>query len=98
MGQMIAIRKVRLGDHHLHPGRTEHTLVDSQGARPFPPFTSLVITQSLLPGDSGYYLMHLCADGSGTDTHHESLGDAFNQAEWEFGVQSSEWIEVNEPL
>lgn len=98
MSNQIAIRKVTLGEHHLRPGRTKHTLVDAKGARPFPPFTSLVITRSLLPNENGYYLEHLCADGLGTDTWHQSLEDALYQAEWEFGVQPSEWVEVNEPF
>lgn len=42
--------------------------------------------------------MHFCADGSGTDTWHETLEDAFHQAEWEFGVERSQWTEVNEPF
>ncbi len=95
---MIAIRKVALSDHHQTSGRTKHTLIDSKGARPFPPITSLVVAQSQLPGDSGYYLMHFCADGSGTDTWHETLEDAFHQAEWEVGVERSQWTEVNEPF
>lgn len=98
MAHKIAIRKVTLGDRHLCPGRTKHTLVDANGARPFPPFTSLVITRCLLPDDSGYYLEHLCADGLGTDTWHQTLEEAMHQAEWEFGVQPSEWVEVNEPF
>lgn len=98
MSHKVAIRKVLLGEQHMRPGRTKHTLVDAAGARPFPPFTSLVITRCLLPDDSSYYLEHLCADGPGTDTCHQTLAEAMYQAEWEFGVQSSEWIEVNEPF
>jgi len=96
MTEMRAIRKVTLGPHHLQPGRTKHTLVDSKGSRAFPPFTSLVITR--YPVDEGYYLMHICADGTGTDTWHASLEDAFHQANWELGIESAEWIEVDEPF
>jgi hypothetical protein len=28
----------------------------------------------------------------------ESLDDAIHQAEWDFGVKPTEWIEVNEPF
>ena len=98
MSNKTAIRKVTLGEQHIRPGRTKHTLIDANGARPFPPFTSLVITRCLLPDDNGFYLEHLCADGLGTDTWHQTLEDALHQAEWEFGVHPTEWIEVNEPF
>lgn len=94
MDEMRAIRKVTLGEHHLRPGRTRHYIGFAEGKREFPPFTSLVITRH--PGDSGYYLMHLCEDGQGTDTWHVSLEDAFHQAEYEFGVRPDEWTEVDE--
>jgi hypothetical protein len=92
---MTTIKKVKL-DHHLNPGRTQHTLHDEKGARPFPPFSSLAITQS--EGHAGYYLMHLCNDSAGTDTWHETLEDALHQAEWEFGVSLGEWYDVSEPF
>jgi hypothetical protein len=95
MEQFTAIRRVKLGDHHLSPGRTNHMLVDSNGKRPFAPFKELVIAH--YPGTVGYYLMHHSTDGTGTDTWHESLEDALHQAEWEFEVGSSEWVEINEP-
>lgn len=96
MTVMMAIKKVALGSHHVDSGKTKHTLVDSAGARSFAPFTSLVITR--YPGDEGFYLMHVCADGTGTDTWHVSLEDALHQADWEFGVQTEEWIDVDEPF
>ena len=91
---MRAIRKVTLGEHHLRPGRTRHFIGFGEGRREFPPFTSLAITR--YPGNSGFYLMHLCEDGQGTDTWHASLDDAFHQAEYEFGVRPDEWTEVDE--
>ena len=94
MSKMMAIKKVALGEHHLRPGQTKHTLSDSQGIREFPPFVSLVITQS--PGESGFYLMHCCENGQGADTWHETLDDALHQAEYEFEVKPEEWIETNE--
>ena len=94
--QMITIKKVMLTDRHLNPGRTKHTLIDGAGARPFPPFTSLAITQY---GDGpGYYLIHVCEDHTGTDTFHETLEDAIDQAEWEFEVRPEEWTDVREPF
>jgi hypothetical protein len=96
MDRMIAIKKVLLNENHLSPGRTKHTLSDSNGTRPFPPFTSLAIAH--YPGQPGYWLMYSCDNGLGTDTFHESLEDALGQAEWEFAVRPEEWIEVNEPF
>jgi hypothetical protein len=95
MEQFTAIRRVKLGDRHLSPGRTNHMLVDSNGKRPFAPFKELVIAH--YPGTVGYYLMHHSIDGTGTDTWHESLEDALNQAAWEFEVDASEWVEIDEP-
>jgi hypothetical protein len=94
VSKMIVIRRVALNENHLRPGRTRHTLVDSKGAREFPPFTSLEIAQH--PGDSGFYLLHLCEGGTGTDTWHENLDDALHQAEWEFGVLPEEWVNAIE--
>jgi hypothetical protein len=93
---MIAIRSVTLGDQHLHPGRTRHTIADKQGKREFPPFVALKITHC--PGESGYFLMHICEDGQVADTWHQSLDDAMYQAEWELGVQPQEWIGIDEPF
>jgi hypothetical protein len=95
MAGMLAIARVKLAAHHLSPGRTKHTLSDSKGIRPFPPFVELVITHD--PGQEGYYLMHHAADGTGTDTWHERLEDAIDQAEWEFEVKPEEWTPINEP-
>ena len=95
MEEFTAIRKVKLEDHHLHPGRTNHFLVDCNGKRPFAPFTELVIAH--YPATAGYYLMHHSIDGTGTDTWHENLEDALSQGEWEFEVKPFEWVETNEP-
>jgi hypothetical protein len=94
--KMVAIKKVKLKEHHLNPGRTKHTLSDEKGLRPFPPFTSLAITQ--YGNEPGYYLMHICEDNTGTDTFHEPLEEALHQAEWEFEVRPEEWIDAQEPF
>jgi hypothetical protein len=59
-------------------------------SKDFSPFVSLEIAQ--YPEDSGFYLLHICSDGAVADTHHESMEEAIHQAEFEFGVQSNEWI------
>jgi len=55
----------------------------------FPPFVRLEIAQ--YPSDNGFYLLHICASGEVADTCHESMEEAMHQAEFEFGVQESEW-------
>jgi hypothetical protein len=86
------IGTVQLQPHH-HPSRTRHTI---NGAS-FPPFIGLEIATS--GSDAGFYLLHICAEGPGADTWHETLDDAFYQAEFEFGVQESEWqMESKEPF
>jgi hypothetical protein len=56
----------------------------------FPQFISLEI--ATYPGDSGYYLLHLCANGQVADTHHATIEEAFHQADYEFGVKPEEWV------
>jgi hypothetical protein len=92
---MISIRAVRLGEHHLHPGRTKHSIADQDCKHEFPPFIELKIAQYL--NDSGCYLMHICENGQVADTWHQDIEDAYFQAEWELGVRRDEWIEINEP-
>ena len=94
MSEMIGIKRVVLNERHLRPGRTRHTIADRSGTREFPPFISLMIAQH--PGHASCYLMHICEDGGYADTYHGSVGDAGDQAEWEFGVQSDEWTDTNE--
>jgi len=86
MSAFVALKRVMLGSHHLRPGRTRH----SMNGEDFPPFVSLEIAQ--YPGDSGFYLLHVCGNGAIADTHHESIEEAMHQAEFEFGVQSNEWV------
>ena len=75
MSAFVALKRVMLGTHHLRPGRTRHSV----NGRDFPPFVSLEIAQ--YPGDSGFYLLHICANGAMADTYHESIEDAMHQAE-----------------
>ena len=47
-------------------------------------------------GSAGYYLLYLDSEGNElTDTYHDTLESAFDQAEWEFRVQPAEWEEVD---
>jgi hypothetical protein len=79
---MVVLKRVRLGPQH-HPSLTKHTISDISGTREFPPFVE--------------YLFHVCADGQAADTWHESVEEAVDQAEWEFGVQPDEWAAPDHP-
>ena len=93
MSAFLTMMKATLGTNHLRPGRTRHAIRDARGEREFPPFVRLEIAK--YPGDQGYYLLHICEDGSMADTHHSTLEEAVHQAEWEFGVQGNEWQVVH---
>jgi hypothetical protein len=77
------VGSVELQRQH-RPSRTRHTI----NGVPCPRFTRLEITK--YAEEAGFYLL-LCSDGQGTDTWHETLDDAFDQAEFEFGVKRREW-------
>jgi hypothetical protein len=91
MSTAITLKRVLLTDRHLQPGRTRHTI---NGAD-FQPFVSLEIVQ--YPNETSCYLFHIAADGNIADTWHESIEDALQQAEFEFGVQACEWTDVSRP-
>ena|SRR5216684_2168918 len=93
MVEFVTTMQVVLGPSH-HKSRTKHKISDSLGVRDFPDFVRLEIAQ--FPGDEGYYLNHICEDGSVADTWHNTIQDAFHQAEWEFGVRPDEWQAVKQ--
>ncbi len=88
------LRRVKLGSHH-HASLTKHTIRDKNGERSFPAFVTLEI--SSYPGEGSCYLFHICGDEQVADTWHQTLDEAFDQAEWEFGVRQDEWTVVTEP-
>ena len=78
--------EVRLCADHGLTGRTKHSVA----GKPIPSVAMLRIEQ--LDDDAGFYLFYFGKDGTElTDTYHESVTKAMSQAEWEFGVQPSEW-------
>lgn len=89
MDQFKWLKRADIKPENRSLGVTKHTLIDGSGPHSFPEFVRLEIA-SYGP-DQGFYLMHVCADGTGTDTWHETLDDAFHQAEVEFMVSRSEW-------
>ena len=75
-----------LSQRHRQSGNTRHF---SRG-KVVPPPTRLVIAK--YPDDAGCYLLHLDDRGKElTDTFHDSVEEALEQAEWEFRVSRTEW-------
>jgi hypothetical protein len=93
MDERITLKRVVLGTQHLRPGRTKHRIMDTQGMRDFPPFVSLEIVH--YPDENSYYLFHISETGEIADTCHDSVAEAMHQAEFEFGVQALEWVDVS---
>src|SRR2546429_373327 len=89
-------RRIVLKPHHVRTGKTRHTQAtwsDSEGlirGAELPVPHELMITQ--IKPDPGYYLLYLDANGNEiTDTYHETLESAMEQAKWEFNVEPNEW-------
>lgn len=86
MAEYIILRQVRLGQGHQPTHKTRHY----QGDKMVPAPHTLKIVQ--YPHDSGYYLLHFDEhDQELTDTFHNSIADAMEQATWEFHIQPSDW-------
>jgi hypothetical protein len=95
MSTFQSLFRVELAAHHLRPGRAKHSLKDASGLHDFAPFKALEICSA--SPDGGFYLLYEPETGPGTDTWHQTLDDAFGQAEWEFGVSPAEWIKTDRP-
>jgi hypothetical protein len=104
MGRVI--RRVTLLPRHAPTGAVKHSrfsgfVEDESGglrldhSNPLPPPASLAIVTY---GAGQFNLIHLDANGRDlTDTFHESVDDALEQASFEFTVQPDEWTVVSEP-
>ena len=44
--------------------------------------------------EQAFYPFHICANGIGTDTWHQTLDDEFHQAEVEFMIGRSKWLDL----
>jgi len=94
--ELITTKRVTLGPHHLKPGRTKHTIRDGKGKREFAPFIALEIAR--YPNQPSCYLFHISENGEVADTWHQTLEEALDQAEYEFGVGRHEWVDVHLPF
>jgi hypothetical protein len=76
-------------DGLIHTDKTSHVI----GGRLNGKFKSLVICQ--YPNTGGYYLLYFNDQGEEvTDTWHETLEDAKDQAEYEYSGITNIWITV----
>ena len=81
--------KLELGAEHREVGRTLH----SNGATVLPRAQTLVVAGFEESGE--YYLLHFDETGKElTDTFHESIEEAFQQAEFEFDIKPHEWTKL----
>jgi hypothetical protein len=86
------LAEVRLGPHHRPTGVTAHYYGYADGSRvAVPAPVSLRIVR--YEGDGPRAYLFYCDDGGEemTDTLHDSVDEAMDQAEAEFGVRRHEW-------
>ena len=93
MPDLVKLKRVSLSPHHLRPGRTRHTISDANGVRAFAPFVALEIVS--YPNEKSCYLFHISENDEIADTWHQSVEEALDQAEYEFGVRRTEWTDVS---
>ncbi len=90
MSTEIILTQAVLTDRHIPTGRTVHRI----GGNVVPPPAALQIAR--YEGDPGFYLFYCSATGEVvTDTYHETLDAALDQAEFEFGIRRSEWSDFS---
>lgn len=88
--------KLRAKVRHVS-GNTRHARAHLEGdeVREGSLFPDAVWAQ-IEPADDAFYLLYLDADGKPmTDTWHETLGQAKQQAEFEFGIMDDDWNDID---
>jgi hypothetical protein len=89
----VVLARVRLGDDHRPTGRTKHLLLSASGQNEIATPVELRITK--YDDTEGVYLFYCDDDGTElTDTYHDTVSDAMDQAGWEFNVRPDEWTWV----
>ena len=96
MAEFTALKKVILGPHHSQPTSVGATIHEGRTMRPRAPFIELQIAR--YEGEKSCYLFHISGNDESTDTLHDSLEDAMQDAEDIYGVARMEWIDVNAPF
>jgi hypothetical protein len=85
----LVVARVVLTEAHKSTGRTRHLIGDLPMPRP----SELRVVRDA--EGHGLYLFYCDAAGTEmTDTFHQTLDEAFSQAEFEFQVRPDEWTQV----
>lgn len=83
---MIILKKISLLGRILPNKKTLHKFGNEILKNP----SELKIGQ--YKGDNGYYLLYIDCNGNEiTDTYHETINQAFEQASYEFNIKNDEW-------
>jgi hypothetical protein len=86
----VASKYIRLAKAQVDPSRATGKTRHYRGGELLPLPRSLEIVQ--VPPDTGYYLLYIDERGAEvSDTWHESLDRAMEQANYEFGLLAREW-------
>jgi hypothetical protein len=86
----LLVAHLSLTTQHEPTNRTVHVVEGRSMSTP----AQLRVEQ--LEGDPGFYLLYCTAEGAElSDTYHETIEAAFDQAAWEFGVRPDEWTRVS---
>jgi hypothetical protein len=89
MNDYILLKQVQLEEKHRPTGNTTHYLGNERMQAP----KQLRIMR--YSDGAEYYLLYLDDNGTElTDTCHESLEAALEQADWEFNVKANEWSDI----
>lgn len=84
------IKRIRLTSANPPKNTTQHY----HGDRLLPPPAELRIVQ--FDGDPGFYLLYIDAEGNEqTDTFHDTVDAAVDQAEFEFVLSACDWENVD---
>jgi hypothetical protein len=85
-------KRAEISAEHQGPGSVRKVLIDDFGSHEWSKFVRLEIARN--GTDGGFYLFHIAADGSGTDTWHDTIEQALDEAEAEYRVSGEDWQDI----
>jgi hypothetical protein len=86
------LKRADIKPENQSSGSSRKILIDDSGSHEFMRIVRLEIARN--GSDGGYYLFHVSANGRGTDTWHETLEGAQYEAEADYGVNRSDWLDI----
>lgn len=81
--------KILLGEIDLSGRTSTGRTIHRRGGQTLPTPTRLELAQ--YRGDEGIYLLHYNGDVEQSDTYHDTLAEAIEQARFEFEIGASDW-------